>query len=58
MKLVAGCCEKLKKTTKLERVIYGLKQSECKWGHLCADTLIAEQCKTDPCIFRKIVDGS
>ena len=29
-----------------------------KWGHLCADTLIEdgfEQCKADPCIFRKIV---
>ena len=48
-----------KKTAKLEREIYGLKQSGRKWGHLCVDTLIAdgfEQCKADPFIFRKIVD--
>ena len=41
-------------------MIYGLKQSGRKWGHLCADTLIAdgfEHCKADPCIFHKIVDG-
>ena len=32
-----------------------------KWGHLCADNLIAdyfEQRKADPCIFRKIIDGT
>ena len=60
MKLLGGCGEKSKKTAKLERAIYGLKQSGCKWGHLCVDTLIAdgfEQCKADPCIFSKIVDG-
>ena len=60
MKLPGGCGEKSKKTAKLERAIYGLKQVGRKWGHLCADTLIAdcfEQCKADPCILRKIVDG-
>ena len=60
MKRLGGCGEKSRKTTKLERAIYGLKQSGRKWGHLCADTLIEdgfEQCKADPCIFRKIVDG-
>ena len=59
IKLPGGCGEKWKKTAKLERAIYGLKKSGCKWGHFCADTLIAdgfEQCKADPCIFRKIVD--
>ena len=40
MKLPSGCGEKSRKTTKLERAIYGLKQSGRKWGHLCADTLI------------------
>ena len=37
-----------KNHAKLERVVYGLKQSGRKWGHLCADTLIAggfEHCK-------------
>ena len=60
MKLPGGCGEQSKRTAKLERAIYGLKQSGRKWGHLCADTLIAdgfEQCKADPCIFRKVVDG-
>ena len=31
-----------------------------QWGHLYADTLIAdgfEQSKADPCMFRKVVDG-
>ena len=60
MKLPGGCGEQSKRTAKLGRAIYGLEQSGRKWGHLCADTLIADefkQCKADPCIFRKIVDG-
>ena len=60
MKLPGCCSEKYKKTAKLERAIYGPKQSGHEWGHLCADTLIADgfkQCKADPCIFCKIVDG-
>ena len=60
MKLPGDCGQKLNKTAMLERVIYGLKQSGCKWGHLSVDTLIAdgfEQCKADACIFHKIVDG-
>ena len=61
LKLPDGCGEKSKKSAKVERAIYGLKQSGRKWGYLCADTLIEdgfEQSKADPCIFRKIVDGS
>ena len=60
MRLPAGCGEQSKRTAKLERAIYGLKQSGRQWGHLCADTLIAdgfEQSKADPCNFRKVVDG-
>ena len=60
MKLPGGCGEQSKRSAKLDRVIYGLKQSRRKWGHLCADTLIAdvfEKCKADPCIFQKIVGG-
>ena len=48
MKLPGGFGENSKKTAKLEREIYGLKQSGRKRGHSCADTLIAdgfEQCK-------------
>ena len=60
IKLPSGCGEKSIRIAKLEREIYGLKQNGRKWGHLCADTLIAdgfEQCKAHSCIFRKIVDG-
>ena len=60
MKLPGDCGEQSKRTAKLGRAIYGLKQSGRKWGHLCADTLLTdgfEQCKDDPCISRKIVDG-
>ena len=60
MKLPGGRGEQSKRTAKLERAIYGLKQNGPQWGHLCADILIAdgfEQCKADPCIFRKVVDG-
>ena len=59
MKLPEGCGEQSKRITKLGRAIYGLNQSGRKWGHSCADNLIAdvfEQCKSDPCIFRKVVD--
>ena len=59
MKLPGGCGEQSKRTAKLGRAIYGLKQSGRKWGYLCADTLIAdgfEQCKANRCIFRKTVD--
>ena len=60
MKLPGGCGEQSKRTAKLERAIYGLKQSGRKWGHMCADTLIGdgfEQRKADPCIFRTVADG-
>ena len=59
MKFPEGCGEQLKRTAKLGRAIHGLKQCGRKWGHLCAETPIAdgfEQCKADPYIFRKIVD--
>ena len=61
MKLQEGCGEQSKRAAKLGRAVYGMKLSGHKWGHLCADTLLAdgfEQCKADPSrILRKIVDG-
>ena len=47
LKLPGGCGEQSKRTAKLERAMNGLKPSGRKWGHLCAETLIAdgfEQC--------------
>ena len=60
MKLPGGCGEQSNRTAKLERAIYGLKQSGRKWGHICADTLIRDgfkQRKADPCIFRMVAYG-
>ena len=54
MKLPGGCGEQSRRAAKLGRVIYSLKQSGRKWGHLLADTLIAngfEQGKAGLCIF-------
>ncbi|CAB1096632.1 unnamed protein product [Ectocarpus sp. CCAP 1310/34] len=59
LKRPAGCGEKLRKIAKAERAIYGLKQSGRQWGYHAADTLVEngfEQCKADPCVFRKMVD--
>ncbi|CAB1108043.1 unnamed protein product [Ectocarpus sp. CCAP 1310/34] len=59
LKLPAGCGDKSHKIAKAERAIYGLKQSGRQWGYHAADTLVEngfEQCKADPCVFRKMVD--
>ena len=53
MKLPGGCGEKSEKTAKLERAMYGLKQSVRGRSFVCG---YSEQCKADPCIFRKNVD--
>ncbi|CAB1112933.1 unnamed protein product [Ectocarpus sp. CCAP 1310/34] len=48
------------KVLKVERALYGLKQSGREWGFEAANILVDsgyEQCRADPCVFRKIVDG-
>lgn len=60
MKLPDGCGVKFKKNTKVEREIFGLKQSGRKGGRLWGDTLIAEgceQCRTNPCISARFSTG-
>lgn len=60
MKLPDGCGVRSKRNASLEKAIYGLQQSGREWGRLCADTLTAEgfkQCRADPCISHKIIDG-
>ncbi|CAB1102912.1 unnamed protein product [Ectocarpus sp. CCAP 1310/34] len=55
-----GCGSMSGKVVKVERALYGLKQSGREWGFEAADALIEygyEQCRVDPCIFRKVVDG-
>ncbi|CAB1103407.1 unnamed protein product [Ectocarpus sp. CCAP 1310/34] len=59
LRLPAGCGDKSHKIVKAERAIYGLKQSGRQWGYHVADTLVEngfEQCKADPCVFRKMVN--
>ncbi|CAB1105630.1 unnamed protein product [Ectocarpus sp. CCAP 1310/34] len=55
-----GCSSMSGKVVKIERALYGLKQSGREWGFEAADALIEngyEQCRVDPCVFRKVVDG-
>ena len=45
---------------RLNKAIYGLVQAERCWNNTFCDDMTAigfEQAKTDPCVFRKVVDG-
>ena len=47
------------KVCKVERALYGRKQSGREWGFEAADALIAngyDLCRADQCVFRKMVD--
>ncbi|CAB1096963.1 unnamed protein product [Ectocarpus sp. CCAP 1310/34] len=60
LRLPDGCGVWTGKAVKVERALYGLKQNGREWGFEAADALISngyEQCRVDPCHFRKVVDG-
>lgn len=60
MKLPGGCGELSGKYVELKKALYGLKQSGALWNNLLVGKLVKhgmEQCKADPCVFRKIVKG-
>ena len=61
MTLPSGCCSKTDQVVRLDLALYGVKQVGCQWvAHLCktiVDEHDMEQCKSDPCVFRKVVDG-
>ena len=60
MKLPDGCGDMSGKTVRLNRSLYGLKQSGRQWAGLLVDTVVEygmEQCRTAPCVFRMVVDG-
>ena len=61
MKLPGGCGDLSGKYVRLEKALYGLKQSGLLWNDLLVVKLITvhgmEQCKSDPCVFRLILEG-
>ena len=60
MKLPDGCSDMSGKIARRNRSQYGLNQSERQWAGLPVETEVQfgmEQSRTDPCVFRKIVDG-
>ena len=55
-----GCGELSGKYMELKKALYGLKQSGALWNNLLVVKLVnhgMEQCKADPCVYRKIVNG-
>ena len=61
MKLPCGCGERTGKVVKLDRALQGIKQAGCQWSAVLCQTLVdehgMEQCRTNPCVYRKIVEG-
>ena len=61
MKLPCGCGERAGKVVKLDRALYGIQQVGRQWSGILCQTLVdeygMEQCRTEPCVHRKIVEG-
>ena len=61
MKLPGGCGDLSGKFVRLDKALYGLRQSGLLWNDLLVVKLVEvhgmEQCKTDPCVFRLIREG-
>ena len=59
MRLPAGCGELSGKAVKLLKCQYGFKQAGREWHLLLVAWLVEkigmEQCKAEPCVFRKII---
>ena len=56
-----GCGDMSGKIVRLNRSLYGLKQSGRQWAGLLVETVveygIMEQCRTDQCVLRIVVNG-
>ena len=62
MKLPFGCGKRTgKKVVKLDRALYGIKQAGRQWLAILCQILVDEhgmgQCRVDPCLYRKVVEG-
>ena len=61
MKLPYGCGKRTGKVFKLGRALSGIKQTGRQWSAVLCQTLVdehgMEQCRADPCVYRKIVEG-
>ena len=61
MKHPYGCGERTGKVIKPDRALYGIKQAERQWSAVICQTLVdehcMEQCRADPGVYRKIVEG-
>ena len=60
MKLPDGCGDMSGKIVRLNRSLCGLKQSGRQWAGLLVETVVEygmKQCRTDPRVFRMVVDG-
>ena len=60
MKLVGACGDMSGKIVRLNRSLYGLKQSGRQWAGLLVKTVVEygmDQGRTDPCVFRMVVNG-
>lgn len=60
MMLRGGCADMPGRTAHLNRSRYGPKQGGRQWADLLAETVVkcgTGRCRTDPFIFRTVVDG-
>ena len=61
MKLPYDCGERTEAVVKLDRALYGIKQAGRQWSAVLCQILVdehsMEQCRADPCVYRKIVEG-
>ena len=60
MTLPDGCGDMPGKIVRLNRSLYGLKQSVRQWARFLVDPMVEygmERCRTDPRVFRMVVDG-